>query len=70
VTPTVVCPPLTGRNATSELPLLAAATSVAPGASVTIFWKLLLRVVTPVISGWPALKLPSVNGIPPTKFVE
>jgi hypothetical protein len=65
----VVCPPLTGRYATSELPLLAAATSVAPAASVTTFWPLLLRVVTPAISGCPALKLPNVNAAAST-FVE
>jgi hypothetical protein len=61
VTPTVVCPPLTGRNATKDSPSVFAATSVAPAASVTIFAKLLLRVVTPAINGCPALKVPSPN---------
>jgi hypothetical protein len=69
VTPTVVWPPLTGRYATSELPLLAAATSVAPEATVTTFWKLLLSVVTPAISGCPALNVPSVKAVF-TRFVE
>jgi hypothetical protein len=68
--PTVVWPPLIGRYATSELPLLAAATSVAPGAGVTTFWKLLLSSVTPAMSGCPALNVPSVKGISKTKFVE
>ena len=70
VMPTVVWPPVIGRYATSELPLLAAATSVAPGAGVTTFWKLLLSSVTPAMSGCPALKVPSVKGISKTKFVE
>jgi len=37
VTPTVVCPPLTGRNATSESPKFVAATSVAAALGVTTF---------------------------------
>ena len=37
VTPTVVCPPLTGRNATSESPKFVAATSVAVALGVTTF---------------------------------
>ena len=68
VTPTDVWAP-TGLYATSELPLLAAATSVAPAANVTTFWKSLFRVVTPAISGCPALCAPSVNGSK-TRLVE
>jgi hypothetical protein len=63
VTPTVVCPPLTGRNATSEKPRFEAATSVGAAFGVTMFAKSLLRVVTPAISGCPALKVPSENGM-------
>jgi hypothetical protein len=63
-----VCP-LTGLYPTSELPLLAAATWVAPAAGETTFWKSLFRVVTPAISGWPELCAPSVNA-PKTKLVE
>src|SRR5262249_45405276 len=37
VMPTVVCPPLTGRNATSESPKFVAATSVAAALGVTTF---------------------------------
>jgi hypothetical protein len=69
VTPTVVCPPLTGRNATKEVARFVAATSVAPAAGITMFWKSLLRLVTPAMSGWPALKVPSVNGLN-AKFCE
>jgi hypothetical protein len=68
VTPTVVCPP-TGLYAINELLLLAAATWVAPEASVTTFWKSLFSVVTPVISGWPGLCAPSVKA-PKMMFVE
>ena len=60
VIPTDVCPP-TGLYATNELPLLAAATWVAPEAGVTTFWKSLFRVVTPAISGWPELCAPRVK---------
>jgi hypothetical protein len=68
VIPTDVCPP-TGLYATNELPLLAAATWVAPEASVTTFWKSLFSVVTPAISGWPALCAPRVKGAK-SRFVE
>ena len=64
VTPTVVCPPLTGLYATSESPRLFCATSVAPAASVTRLAKLLLSVVTPAISGCAALWVPSENALP------
>src|SRR4029077_8652514 len=69
VTPTVVCPPLTGRYATNESPKLSCATSVAPAASVTRFSKSLLSIVTPAISGCPALKVPSENALN-CRFVE
>jgi len=68
VIPTDVCPP-TGLYATSELPLLAAATSVAPEATVTAFWKSPFRVVTPAISGWAGLCVPRVKAAL-LRFVE
>ena len=66
---TVVCPPLTGRYATSDSPRLFCATSVAPAAGVTMLAKSLLSVVTPAISGCPALWVPSVNALN-SRFVE
>ena len=63
MTPTVVCPPLTGRYATSESAKLSCATSVAPAAGDTRFSKSLLSIVTPAISGCPALNVPSENGL-------
>src|SRR2546423_14211834 len=54
VTPTVVCPPVTSRNATKELPLFIWATSVDPSGGATIP-ESLLSLVTPAISGCAAL---------------
>ena len=59
----MVCPPLTGRYATSDWARLFCATSVAPAAGVTTFAKSLLSMVTPAISGCPALKVPSENAL-------
>jgi hypothetical protein len=69
VTPTVVCPPLTDWNATSEVATLVCATSVAPAASVRFSAKPAWRVVTPAMRGCPALNVPRVKP-KSRKFVE